>query len=47
MITRLFALFARIARRFEGAADFSAQLRSDSLAAGNVSGLSAAAATRW
>ena len=47
MIHRLFALIALTSRRLDSASDFTADLRSQAIAAGHLSALSGAAATRW
>jgi hypothetical protein len=47
MIHRLFALLALTSRRLSSASDYTADLRVHALATGSLSGLSAAATTRW
>lgn len=47
MINRFFALTALTGRRMDSASSYAADLRTAALAAGNTSGLSAAATTRW
>ena len=47
MMHRLFALIALTSRRLESASDYTADVRTRSLASGHLSGLSGAAATRW